>query len=100
MLLVAGFATGAFTIAHIFAINIDLLGVPYSNSPVVAPSDIVVKQGDIKLIIPKGATLMYRYSAKETPYYVLHIVGWPFEEQPFINANTWSYFSIENDGNN
>ena len=81
--LVLGFIAGLLTGIYMFAVDVDLLGLPYSNSPVVASNDVVVTQGDLKITIPKGATLTYRYSAKDEPYYALDIVGKPFADRPF-----------------
>ena len=91
----AGFATGFWAAVSLFAINVDLLGLPYSNTAVVAQKSAIVENGNIRISIPQGTKLIYQYSAKEQPFYALPIVGEPFTE-PFVKADNWNYFWVQN----
>jgi ABC-type lipoprotein release transport system permease subunit len=91
-----GFIAGLITAINIFAIDIDVLGIPYSNTAVKAQKDIMIEQGNNKIIIPTGTTLIYNYTAKETPFYSLPIVGYPFDEEPFKETQNWEYFLVHN----
>ncbi len=60
---------------NIFAINIDTLGMPYSNTPVKTDKNLSIKQGNIEITLPAGTILTYNYSTKSVPIYSLSIVG-------------------------
>ena len=85
---------GSIATIKLFAIEIDILGVPYLNNAVQAQNDVVVEQGEIKITIPKGAILIHNYTAKEAPFYSLQIVGFPFEQIPFMATKSREYFLI------
>lgn len=58
--LIVGVLVGWIAAIKTFAVDIDVLGIPYSNEPVIATRDLRIAQGDIELTIPKGTTLVHR----------------------------------------
>lgn len=94
--LVIGFIVGLYTAVVIFAIDVDILGLPYSNTTVELDRDLHVTQGELNIEIPKGSQLEYEYSIKSVPIYSLKIIG--NVEEPFPEAaeiNNKFFFSKE-----
>jgi len=98
-LVVGGIA--GFTVAvNVFAINIDVLGIPYKNIPVQTTKDVTIEQGKNKIIIPKGSTVQYGYTAKEQPYYFIEFYGALFGDgDTFKNTNKSDHFFLETEKN-
>ena len=92
LVLVSGIAIGFYTVVSVFAIDIDLLGAPYSNTTVEFSKDRILKQGDNEVLLPAGTKLTYSYSAKSVPIYTLNIVGGIGEVPPKVTDNTKAYF--------
>lgn len=93
--LVCGCIGGFYTAVKLFAIDIDLLGVPYSNVAVVTRQDMHLTQNQFELTIPKGASIIYSYSTQSVPVYSLPIVG-DFEDDLFDATNASApYFWVK-----
>lgn len=94
--LLIGLILGWLIAVKMFDIDVDLLGVPYFNKPVATTEAVVVKQGNLSMTIPKGATLVYRRTAFDRPhYFVLYISTYaPFGDYPFTKADEWEYFML------
>lgn len=82
--IVCGFCLGIVVAIQLFAIKIDLLGVPYANSPIVTTVDMYAMGDTTQISIPKGTPLVYLYTAKDVSFYAL-----PLIEEPFTEGITW-----------
>lgn len=90
--LVIGFIVGLYTAIAIFPIDVDILGLPYSNTTVKLDRDLHVTQGELRIEIPKGSQLEYEYSIKSVPIYSLKIVGELGEPFPKVTDDNDNYF--------
>lgn len=90
-----GLIIGLYAAAQLFALNIDLLGIPYKNEPVTLLSDITINQGNISFVIPKGATITRDYTAKGTTYLSLQIIGAPMTEPPIESSGGDRLFFVK-----
>ena len=98
--LLAGGIAGFVVAVNVFAINIDVLGIPYKNIPVQTTKNVTIKQGENKILIPKGSTVLYGYTAKEQPYYLIEFYGELFGDgDTFKNVNKSNYFFLETEKN-
>lgn len=70
-----GFIVGVVSAINLFAIEVDILGLPYKNQPVELNQDIDIEQNDITISLPKGAMVYHTYTAKELPRYCLVVHG-------------------------
>lgn len=70
--LIVGFVLGLIAAIYLFAIDVDVLAIPYVNKGIVTKEDILISQNDILLEIPKGTemTLVRRTPGAEE--YALH----------------------------
>ena len=57
---ILGLIAGIIVSVHLFAIDVDILAIPYLNKGVVLTEDIVIEQDNIQLSIPKGTQLTLR----------------------------------------
>ncbi len=99
ILLIVGFFVGVEVTTRLLGIELDILSVPYSNSPVITDKDVTIEQGDIKITIPAGAIITYSHLTMDVPYYSINISGWPYEEYPFSETNEDDYFFIKKQEN-
>jgi hypothetical protein len=73
----AGCIIGIAICVYLFAIDIDLLAVPYLNRPVVLNESVEITQGGIQTILPKGTKLVHVKTAFETDeMYVPVAIPW------------------------
>lgn len=90
--LLIGFTIGLYAAIFIFAIDVDILGIPYSNTTVELDRDLHVTQGELSIEIPKGSQLEYEYSIKSTPIYSLKIIGKLGKPFPEVADDNDKYF--------
>ena len=95
ILIVIGIVIGVVATIELFAIDVDLLGVPYANKPVIATQDLVATQGDTEILIPEGTVLRFKYYAKEAPFYSLPISGEPFADLPLEDTDQIAHFYLK-----
>jgi len=95
ILLIAGAIGGFLLTINLFAVDIDLLAIPYSNTPVVLMEDITIEQGGISVVLPKGSKITYRFAPKGMPVYAVDIVG-DYGVRPDTQPiNQGSYFYVQ-----
>ena len=92
MTLLIGFIIGLYVAIFLFAIDVDILGIPYSNTTIELDRDLHVTQGDLSVEIPKGSQLEYEYSIKSTPIYSLKIIGMLEKPFPEVTDDNEKYF--------
>jgi len=73
--LIIGAISGCILVIKLFAIDIDLLALPYSNTPVVLMENITIEQDQIAIKLPKGSEITYKYSLKGMPVYSVDVIG-------------------------
>ncbi len=83
---------GFYAAVAVFAIDVDLLGAPYSNTTVQFSKDRILKQGESQVLLPAGTKLTYSYSIKGVPIYSLNIVGGFGEQPPETKETEKPYF--------
>jgi hypothetical protein len=57
IVLAVGFMIGLVTSIYLFAIDVDVLAIPYVNEGIVTKEDILIEQNDILLEIPRGTQM-------------------------------------------
>lgn len=91
----SGVVIGFLGAVWLFAIDVDLLAVPYLNQPEKTTQEVVVVQDSLSVAIPKGATVIHKSSPKGLPIYALEFVGdlsTPSITQP---SETRQYFYVQ-----
>ena len=95
-----GVVCGFMLAVKLFAIEIDVLGIPYKNQSVVATKDIKAAQGDIEITIPRGSKIIHRYTAEEVPVYSIEVDGPVMGDQTlFTESKESGSFYINKDKN-
>jgi len=95
ILLITGAVGGFLSAINLFAVDIDLLAIPYSNTPVVLMEDITIEQGEISVVLPKGSKMTYRFAPKGMPVYAVDIIG-DYGVRPDTQPiNQGSYFYVQ-----
>lgn len=62
---------------RLFAIDVDLLAMPYINTPVTLAKDITIVQNDVEVSLPKGMKLnLVRRVNEECEYCIPLITLW------------------------
>ncbi len=92
---IVGFIGGLFSAIEAFGGNIDLLAIPYMNTPVVAEQNLVLTQGPHKVEVPEGAVLVYRYTVMGAAHYALEFVGLPGVADPVSTTQEEEIFRLE-----
>ena len=75
MSLLVGVAGGIVVAVKVFAIEVDLLAIPYSNTSVKLTESISIEQGSISRMLPAGSEITFKYAPKGMPVYSLDIIG-------------------------
>ena len=73
--LLVGVASGLLLAIELFAVDVDLLAIPYSNSPVVLEEALLLNQEGLSVSIPKGTNLNFKYAPKGMHVYSIEIFG-------------------------
>jgi len=84
------FVSGIIVAKFLFAIDIDILALPYSNRNVVVVKDIDIIQDNITIRIPKGARMILtrelsttdEYSIKINAFMIGHDIIRPINAKP------------------
>jgi len=90
--LISGIVIGAYAAVTVFAIDVDLLGLPYKGTTVELLNDRTIRQGESEVILPAGSKLTYSYTTKSVPIYTLNIVGGFGEIPPESKDSSKVYF--------
>jgi hypothetical protein len=77
---VLGVIAGILITIYLFAIDVDLMGIPYINKGVLIKKPLTLKQNSITLIIPEGAELtLMRRMPGVNEYAIPIIIPWDDE---------------------
>jgi len=90
--LILGFVSGLTAAVKLFALDIDILAMPYANTAIVLDKEMHIQQGDVKLTIPAGAVIEHKYTIKSVPIYSLPIVGNLGDKPIEITNPKWKSF--------
>lgn len=74
--LVVGFGLGIIAAIYLFAIEVDILALPYLNEGVATTEDIFFEQNDILLEIPKGTQMTLVRRMPGTNEYALYFYAY------------------------
>lgn len=91
----AGAVAGFLGAVNLFAIDVDLLSVPYANEPVTTTEPFTASDGAISLVVPAGASFIHRYSPKGVPVYSLEFVGALSGGPRTVPASDAGYFYVQ-----
>ncbi|MCZ4307156.1 hypothetical protein O4G98_20695 [Zoogloeaceae bacterium G21618-S1] len=91
----AGAVVGFLGAVKLFAIDVDLLSVPYANEPVTTTEPFTASDGAHSLVVPAGASLIHRYSPKGVPVYSLEFVGTLSSSPRTVPASDTGYFYVQ-----
>lgn len=70
--LIAGVVLGIVISIYLFAIEVDILAIPYINEGIMTKEDIFIEQNDILLEIPKGTQMTLVRRMPGVNEYALH----------------------------
>ena len=73
--LAIGVAIGAFASIHLFAVDVDLLSLPYINEGVTLADDVEIEQNGRTIIVPKGTELTWVRRMPGGDAYTLQILS-------------------------
>jgi len=92
-----GVIGGILITIYLFAIDVDLMGIPYINKGIVTQTPLILKQNSIKFILPEGAELtLIRRIPGANEYVIPVIIHWDDETtieklstkpKPFLATN-------------
>jgi hypothetical protein len=98
LLVLAGFLLGSLTMIRLFAIDVDMLAIPYINKGVILEKDIAIAQDDIVLEIPKGAQMLWtRRLPGSNEYCILINSRWDKEENILGTSSRPNYCEVVDD---
>ncbi len=90
-----GSVVGFLVAVKLFAIDIDLLAVPYLNKPVTTTEPFTASNGSLSVVVPAGVILVHRYSPKGVPVYAVELVGTLAGRPRTVPANEVGYFYVQ-----
>lgn len=92
---IVGFIGGLLVTIEAFGGDIDLLAIPYMNTPVVAEQNLMLTQGPHRVEVPEGAVLVHRYTVMGEAHYALEFVGLPGVAGPVSTTQEEEIFRLE-----
>ena len=96
LLILSGFIVGVLASIYLFAIDVDLLAIPYVHKGVKTTKDLVAVQNDLSLHIPKGTQmLLTRRMPSSNEYCILINSYWDEESIIEITGSKPKYFELK-----
>ncbi len=75
-----GVIAGILITIYVFAIDVDLMGIPYINKGVLIKKPLILRQNSIKFTLPEGAELtLVRRMPGANEYVIPVIIHWDDE---------------------
>lgn len=96
LLVLSGFVVGVLTSIYLFAIQVDLMSIPYVNKGIEITQDMTVFQNGRKLNIPKGTQMLLSKRMPSSNEYCILINSYWDEENIIKTIGTKpKYFEAE-----